>query len=887
MPTASPVVRRQCPGQALCRNPRLYTHLNKHLNAAHRYKHPIPARDLAASGFQRCPAPECGKYFRLGPSGAPAAHSDDEAVSVASFRTAPSSLPLTSTAAPPSTPVTARAGTAAVATPRRPVFVREEDVQEEAMTEQRALEIYAQAAPVQSLQGVLPSSAARDWTAVVDRLAERFLNSTDGGLAAALDIPDPPVPAPRDDHDRGTFHGPAKPTAETVRVAVSRGRLRRAARHLGPHSGILPLSDSVVASLRSKYPPAHTRRGFERTGAPAPPQLQHLDATAVRVAVRSFRKDLAVKSDKFCEFILQLARGMGNGTAPLRLVFSSAQLLPLAKPNGDVRPIAIGELIYRLCAKLLISALPLSDSLLPNQLGPVVRLMDLLVDGRLPEFTHVLLRRSIDKGIQRFCPSLYRFAQWRYGHSNTLLASGAGKAVMIEAHEGVLQGDPFGPFFFSRLQESLGPDHLIQAGALARIQEFFRADTESDCSERTVDDIRRDVVGSAEARRNFLRTIVDAEIAKLEMLPSLRRQDALLLLTQCVQHNLRHLLRTLRTDDIPGAWDYYGQQLHAFLRRMRSNPAGRTPFDSILFSLPVRQGGCGVLLPSDLAPLARAASIQAATRFLRDTLGIDIIPFSAEDDTDGDGAVSQRERCQEFYSRLAAMLLDHSSFDRAHQVAFEANKARLARRWFSAIPFSPKLCLSDRAVQFGLALRTLATTGQQNCPRCYAPPSLGHYETCRQRDHHYIRRHNAARDALARALRSAPETRVIVEPRVEEPAPNGAVVEVDLTFTSLATQAARQWLHHSNSEAAWQRGSAQGAKWCTEQHLEMCAREKCKKYVDMASTDFVPLVFSLDGIEAKDTHQALQHWRLLIPSFPFLLDELSVLLLVTRAASLL
>ncbi|KAL9940408.1 hypothetical protein V8E36_001113, partial [Tilletia maclaganii] len=216
------------------------------------------------------------------------------------------------------------------------------------------------------------------------------------------------------------------------------------------------------------------------------------------------------------------------------------------------------------------------------------------------------------------------------------------------------------------------------------------------------------------------------------------------------------------------------------------------------------------------------------------------------------------------------MLLDHSSFDRAHQVAFEANKARLARRWFSAIPFSPKLCLSDRAVQFGLALRTLATTGQQNCPRCYAPPSLGHYETCRQRDHHYIRRHNAARDALARALRSAPDTRVIVEPRVEERhgalrtdlriigrgAPNGAVVEVDLTFTSLATQAARQWLHHSSSEAAWQWGSTQGAKWCTEQHLEMCAREKCKKYVGMASTDFVPLVFSLDGIEAKDTHQA-------------------------------
>ncbi|KAL9932892.1 hypothetical protein V8E36_008147 [Tilletia maclaganii] len=62
---------------------------------------------------------------------------------------------------------------------------------------------------------------------------------------------------------------------------------------------------------------------------------------------------------------------------------------------------------------------------------------------------------------------------------------------------------------------------------------------------------------------------------------------------------------------------------------MRSNPAGRTPFDSILFSLPVRQGGCGVPLPSDLAPLARAANIQAATRFLRDTLGIDIIPFSA------------------------------------------------------------------------------------------------------------------------------------------------------------------------------------------------------------------------------------------------------------------
>lgn len=64
-------------------------------------------------------------------------------------------------------------------------------------------------------------------------------------------------------------------------------------------------------------------------------------------------------------------------------------MIPLKKEDDSVHPIAVSELIYRLCAKALIAAHFRPDFLLPFQLGmkspggvePIVKLTERVLEG--------------------------------------------------------------------------------------------------------------------------------------------------------------------------------------------------------------------------------------------------------------------------------------------------------------------------------------------------------------------------------------------------------------------------------------------------------------------------------------------------------------------------
>jgi hypothetical protein len=59
-------------------------------------------------------------------------------------------------------------------------------------------------------------------------------------------------------------------------------------------------------------------------------------------------------------------------------------------------------------------------------------------------------------------------------------------------------------------------------------------------------------VGSAPFLRAFLEDKVRDQTFLCRQLTSLSFQSALLLLRRCIQQNLRHLQRSLRTDNLPG-----------------------------------------------------------------------------------------------------------------------------------------------------------------------------------------------------------------------------------------------------------------------------------------------------------------------------------------------
>jgi hypothetical protein len=55
---------------------------------------------------------------------------------------------------------------------------------------------------------------------------------------------------------------------------------------------------------------------------------------------------IAMRLEPFVEFLLMLVNEIAQGEAPLREILCASCLVPLWKPNGKLRPVAVGELFY-------------------------------------------------------------------------------------------------------------------------------------------------------------------------------------------------------------------------------------------------------------------------------------------------------------------------------------------------------------------------------------------------------------------------------------------------------------------------------------------------------------------------------------------------------------
>jgi hypothetical protein len=312
-----------------------------------------------------------------------------------------------------------------------------------------------------------------------------------------------------------------------------------------------------------------------------------------------------------------------NGSAPGQSMLCASRLTPLAKPDGGVRPIAVGELLYRLCVKAILRHTVHPNMLLPCQFGvgtpggvePMIRAIQHTVDRTQGfDFTQVtsldfknafntLDRVDLASGLARFAPPLYRAGKWAYGTQNDLVLTGSGGELhLLKSSQGVRQGDPFGPLFFSlgvrnlldKLSHHLGPSRLVLAylddvyilsndeDTLGTVQAFFEHSPSSlqlnlsKSKSYKVEDIRNrglevlgSCIGSHEARHSFLRGKIEEQEAILAKLVDLPHQHSFLLLRECLQQNLRHLLRSLRSDDLQDLWAQYDKSLQAVVLRIQ------------------------------------------------------------------------------------------------------------------------------------------------------------------------------------------------------------------------------------------------------------------------------------------------------------------------------
>ena len=752
-----------------------------------------------------------------------------------------------------------------------------------------------------------------------------------------------PDPRPQPESDR-------LPTSQGQRAArqIELGRLSRAGRILTESASMAPRTAETVDALRALHP-VGPDDPFGNT-AWAPLSHLRLDHACLVRALKTFAPDtepgisgwsvpllsplMKEPNAPFSKFLLQLTRQIANGAAPGQQMLCASRLLALEKPGGGVRPLGVGELIYRLAMKAILAVGFSGHGLLPSQFGvgtpggvePLLRLIERAVDGSLPvRFDHLAdvdLRNAFNEvdrthmadEVRRHCPGLYRAAKWAYGASTKLFYRGPNGLVELASSQGVKQGDPLGNCLFSiayrpvleDVQRELGPDALASAyldntsilsigSQMQQVFEIFarhahrgfhlRPDKCHDYNLSTPD-VEIETLGGYIGPRPeaFLRRQIVDQIRHLGCLDELPAQHALLLLRFSIQQRLRHLMRTLPpTPAVLEAWQTWDKSLRLQVLRLRGARTAEEQFDHRILKLPIRHGGLGVLSHEDCAPHARTAMTQAS-----DLTVAALLPSMSETALLDVSCLSQRERCRPMFEQHhLALVVDLPAPQR---LMFAENLSRLSSQWLQAIPYNKYNLLTKEEVGVGLSLRTLMTGHNPVCRYCALENSLGHDDVCLQRHNWRTHRHEALKTVLAYHLRRVQGTEVTVEPhipgrldrtdlRLVGPASYlQASSDYDLAIVSVFTVTVLPPSAARDPASLWQ-----ATKKTIVERLDTKAAEKTRRYAGLTPSAFHPIIFSSGGTPSSSTQLLLDFWRTVMTDETYLALYMSLGISLLRA----
>lgn len=272
-----------------------------------------------------------------------------------------------------------------------------------------------------------------------------------------------------------TFTINSDPVARTIRLA-SAGRYGLACQALAADESIAPLTDATYDILVSKHP-----AGPEVSRIKSPPSAIHCSVEQVKQSTSTFPvesgagpsrlspdhiKEAAVSflQTSVYEQLTNIVNLIISGNIPAEVqpYFCGAFLSPLVKKDGSIRPVACGDVLRRVSAKVLARAVKdkAATALFPHQLGVAVpggaeiavHTWREVVEEQKSNPDAVALKidlsnafNNVDRGkflelVNQHFPELCRFVWLCYGKESYLFIRDSEK--IIRSRQGTQQGDP-------------------------------------------------------------------------------------------------------------------------------------------------------------------------------------------------------------------------------------------------------------------------------------------------------------------------------------------------------------------------------------------------------------------------------------------------------------
>lgn len=759
-----------------------------------------------------------------------------------------------------------------------------------------------------------------------------------GKLAATLRAYPNTMPEP-DPPDDDSYKGSQTPVQKATKL-LQKGFVGKASRSLLDPTPTAQLSNRTMVTLRQKHP-IGAANPFGTHKQPTPGQPITTEAVAAAIATVGKEKapglsgwtryllDLATNSaeNKLISALRLLADQIRQGKAPAPHLLCAARLVALQKEDGGIRPIAVGDILYRVAMKAILAINFRSDMLLPIQLGvgnpggvePAVALLQEAIAGPnkdeiqsvtsldLSNAFNAITRQCIASSIAQHAPVFYRAAAWAYGKPSLLVLE---NGATIASAEGVRQGDPLAGFFFSlgirptleALQAKIpqaklisyfddiyalnpGPESPLTA-AIEVLEDSPVTLNVAKSNEYTVQQLQSQglkalgtLIGPLQARRTFLQGKIEVLGAALDTLRQLPKQHALLLLRGSVQMLLRHLLRQLDPTGLLDLWKTADSLIQGCVQALASRaPTGYPePVEIIhkaLIALPARQGGLGLPLHEDLAvQLYQSAQHKAAEQLKT------CYPRQKRQESPETQTPTAQEVLQQANTQHQKQL--EQDLDQLQYRAWEENCAYLGRKWLGTLPTSKGACFEDPEATEAIRSRLLLPVRPIGslCSYCATEAQIGHEDTCKGASRRWIARHDQITRAFNKSLSCRASLEVELEPLLPVPADHAS----DSLRADFAATLGNTRIYYDVQVVAINKPSAKPEALAT---LQEAAAEKQRKYSAIGHC-FKPLIFSSGGLMEKETAQAykaLQH--LIGPVAANWLDtQISYTLAKTRAVS--